>query len=36
MKNKFNNRIQNLPQNIYKIIDEIDLLNSIPCGSVAG
>lgn len=28
MNNKFNKRIQNLPQNIYKIIDEIDLLKS--------
>jgi len=28
MNNKFNNRIQNLPHDIYKIIDEIDLLKS--------
>lgn len=28
MNNKFDNRIQNLPQDIYKIIDEIDLLKS--------
>jgi len=28
MNNKFNNRIQNLPKDIYKIIDEIDLLKS--------
>lgn len=28
MNNKFNKRIQNLPQNIYKIINEIDLLKS--------
>lgn len=28
MNNKFNNRMQNLSQDIYKIIDEIDLLKS--------